>query len=139
MSPEEACKIVCEQGDNSATCGERMNWVSEHTTNEEANACAAAQVMVVSDCPTECGGCTAAAAGCGAGYVDMIMKRYEEVLPEKEISQPLINRRAALAGAGGIVMLAGVAMIITAFVRGKRVERTNYSDVLLEDDPARNA
>lgn len=116
-----------------------MNWVSKHITNAEANACAAAQVMVISDCPNECGGCTAAAAGCDADVVDMIMKRYEEVLPEKEIGQPLINRRAALAGAGGIVMLAGVAMIITAFVRGKRVERTNYSDVLLEDDPARNA
>lgn len=105
-------------------------WASRHATNQEANACEAAAVLVISDCPDECGGCTAAAAGCVVGSdLDLVFKRYEEV-PESTLPQPLVGRQSVLAMAG--VALVGGAVIATR-VRG-RARRGSYSDLLVEDD-----
>jgi len=108
-------------------------WVSAHVTQNEANVCAAAQVHMVSDCPEECGACTPAGAGCESSDLEMIALKYDDA-PLGEIGdQHHTSRHAILAVACGI-SLAGVAMIVSGFVRGRRAERAIYRDVLVEED-----
>jgi len=109
-------------------------WVSAHVTQNEANVCAAAQVLVVSDCPVECGDCTPTGAGCeSASNLDMLVKRYDDA-PLGEIGdQHRTSRLAILAVASGI-SIAGVAMIVSGLARGRRPERAIYRDVLVEED-----
>lgn len=104
-------------------------------TQNEANVCVAATVLVVSDCPVECGKCTAAAAGCNAKTeLDLFMK-YEKEAPEA-VAEPMVGHKSSLVMAG--VVLVGVA----AFAKRARarVGRGMYSDVMLaEEDLATQA
>lgn len=115
-------------------------WVSQHVTNHEVNVCAAAQVLVVSDCPLECGACTPEAAGCDTtnSDVDMLVKRYEDVAPDKLVAHSLARHAAPIVG--GVVAIAGFVMVVTAFSRYRQAGETAYRDVLIiEEEPINHA
>jgi len=108
-------------------------WVSVHVTQNEANACEAARVLVTSDCPFECGACKPAAAGCSSGEdEDMFLKRYDGAIPTVA-SRLAVGQCAMFAFVGAVV---GVATAVTALARGQRARRAAYSDELLVQEQA---
>lgn len=121
---------MCKQGGNEATCGDRLNWVSQHQTNHEANICEAAAVLVIADCPEECGACTAEGAGCDGGSTMAFVKRYDAATPQSIATQPMIGHHAALAAAGAMLIGAGLALR----ARSRQVVRREYNDVFLVED-----
>lgn len=96
----------------------------------DQNACEAAAVVVVSDCPDVCGGCTAAAAGCDEEPI--FVRKYMEPQQHSFLSAPVDHRYWSVVG--GVVALGGVVAFITR--RTPRARRAFYDDVLLLEEQA---
>lgn len=111
-----------------ATCGSRVRWASKHTTQGEANACAAAMVLILSDCPDECGECSAEGAGCGDAET-LVMRKFQDI----DVSQ---TRHSHIGGVAAVLGIASLSVIGFAIaVRSRHSRRSQiYRDVLLLEE-----
>jgi len=109
-----------------ATCGSRIKWASQHLTLHDQSVCEAAVVVVISDCPDVCGGCTAAASGC---ETPVFVRKYENPQRHGSVGESVHRYWSVVAG---VVALGGLVMLVTR--RTPRVQRAAYDDVLLLEE-----
>lgn len=86
-------------------------------TQDEVNACKAAAVVVISDCPEECGECTAEGAGC--------------ILPETMVIGKFSNQGMPATSKvyrTGFIAVAGIALVTAASVVTARIGRLRGSE-----------
>jgi len=127
VSPEAICARNCSQGGLVATCSSRIMWASQHVTMDDQNVCEAAAVVVTSDCPIVCGGCTAAASGCSEDPI--FIRKYQKTM---RAGIPVDHRH--WSAVAGLVALGGVVAFVTR--RTSRARRALYDDVLLLEEQA---
>jgi len=91
---------------------------------EDQNVCEAAAVVVIADCPSVCGGCTAVASGCIEEPI--FVRKYQKTL---RVGFPVANMYRSVVA--GLVSLGGVVAFVAR--RTFRARRAIYDDVLLEE------
>lgn len=91
---------------------------------DDQNVCEAAAVVVIADCPSVCGGCTAVASGCVEEPI--FVRKYQKTL---RAGFPVVHRHWSVVS--GLVALGGVVAFVTR--RASRAQRAIYDDVLLEE------
>lgn len=100
----------------------------------EADACAAATVLVLSDCPNACSGCSAEGAGCAKEV--MFLQKFNKGSKEQTASlagvTALGDWKSATAAASGAAFL-GSALVLLVLRRGRKARAEMYANVLSED------
>ncbi|CAK0821882.1 unnamed protein product, partial [Prorocentrum cordatum] len=80
-TPEEACAITCEVGDQVASCQDRIQWSSQNTFKAKPDACESSLELVLNQCP-RCAGCTVQASGCQVDFMPAAAPPAAEAPPD---------------------------------------------------------